>query len=288
MAARSRLSIAKADIVAAFDEAPLRVFQRGDIDTILASNRRYWRLAQSTTTNKFIEFLLANTKLQLHKFDLPYRPTKRYTWGEVDTLELVQSLRPEGYFTHFTALQLHELTEQIPKTIYLNFEQPASGGGGELAQANIDRAFKSKCRISNNITTFRGQRVCLLNGQNTGRLGVIAIDRINVADIERTLIDIAVRPIYSGGVHEVANAYSAAHGRFSVNKLVAYLRRLNFTYPYHQAIGYYLDRSGKYSSVQLNLLRSMKMDFDFYLAYQMKETEYVDEWRLFVPKGFKL
>jgi len=270
----------------AFDEAPTKVFTRSNIEDLLSENRKYWRLAQTTTTIKFIEFLTTSTKLELHKFDLPHRPTNRYSWGEVETLELVQSLRPEGYFTHFTALQLHELTEQIPKTVYLNFEQNASGGGGQLSQVSIDRAFKNKCRTSNNITTFREQRVCLLNGQNTGKLGAIARDRINLTDVERTLIDIAVRPIYSGGVHEVARAYASAQGMFSVNKVVAYLRRLNYTYPYHQIIGYYLERAGVYSETQLDLLRQFTIEFKFYLAHQMKETDYVEKWKLYVPKGF--
>ncbi len=286
MAGRSRLSIAKPDIVRTFEEAETRVFTRSGIEHVLTAHRNFWRLATATTTNKFIAYLLKNTKLELHKFKLPNRPTNRYSWGNVETLEIVQSLRPEGYFTHFTALQLHELTEQIPKTIYLNFEQPASGGDGELSQGSINRAFKNKCRVSNNVTTFREQRICVLNGKNTGTLGVIPRDRIRVADLERTLIDIAVRPIYSGGVHEVAHAYLEAEGKFSVNKLVAYLRKLNYTYPYHQIIGYYLDRAGVYSETQLSLLRQFEMEFDFYLTHQMKETDYVKKWRLFVPKGF--
>jgi predicted transcriptional regulator of viral defense system len=128
--------------------------------------------------------------------------------------------------------------------------------------------------------------VCVLNGRNTNKLGVIARGPISFTDLERTLIDIAVRPIYAGGVHEIARVYSEAQGTLSVNKLVAYLRKLNYTYPYHQAIGYYLDRAGVYSETQLALLRQFEFEFDFYLAHQMKETDYVEKWRLFVPKGF--
>src|SRR5262249_35766427 len=128
----------------------------------------------------------------------------------------------------------------------------------------------------------------LLNGKNTGRLGVTTLEgtRLSVTDIERTLIDIAVRPVYSGGVQEVAHAYEIAEGKFSVNRLVAYFRKLNYTYPYHQIIGYYMDRSQAYSETQLGLLSQFDMDFDFYLTHQMKEIDYVEKWRLFVPKGF--
>jgi len=291
MPPRSRISIAKPDIVQTFEQCIQRIYTHNDLEHILSDNRSFWRLTQSLTTNSFIQFLLENTKLKLQQIKLPNRPTNRYTWGDVPTLEIIQTLRPEGYFTHFSAMQLHGLTGQVPKTIYFNFEQRATGGGGQLNQESINRAFKRKCRVSQNIAIFHERNVCVLNGQNTGKLGVADLvlsdgSILKVTNIERTLIDAAVRPIYSGGVFEVAKAYAAAHSQFSVNKLVSYLQKLNYTYPYHQAIGYYLERSCKYSKTQIELLRQADRSYDFYLAHEMNETEYVKRWKLFVPKGF--
>ena len=286
----TRLDIASSDIFQSLREGPV-VLSRSEIDKLLSENRGFWRLAQSTTVAKFIDFLKEKGQLQEHRFELPHRPTTRFTWGDVSTLSIVQSLRPKGYFTHYTAMQLHGLTQQIPKTIYLNFEQRMTGGGGILTQEGLDRAFKGKCRVSNNKTEFRDQTVCLLNGQNTGELGVIGFEdddeaALRVSSFERTLIDITVRPIYSGGVFQVAEAFAAAHEHVSINRLVAFLRKLNYTYPYHQAIGFYLERCGKYSAAQTELLRQFDMHFDFYLTHAVKETDYIPEWKLFIPKGF--
>jgi predicted transcriptional regulator of viral defense system len=206
-------------------------------------------------------------------------------------VELIQSIRPEGYFSHFTAMQLHGLTTQVPKTSYLNFEQRATGGEGALSQQAIDRAFRQKCRVTTNMVNFQDHRICILNGRNTRQSGVIEWTtndgaNVRVTDIERTLIDATVRPIYSGGVQEVAKAFEAARDQVQISRLAAMLRKLKFLYPYHQAIGYYLERAGEYRTAQLDLLRSFKMEFDFYLTHAMKETQYVKAWRLFVPKGF--
>ncbi len=287
----TRLSIAKRDIVKAFEETPTRVFTRADIDEIISRNRTFWRLSQSTTTNKFIAFLLDRTPLKAIEFEFPARPTTRYVWGDVPTLQVVQCLNQEAYFSHYTAVDLHELTEQIPKTIYLNIEQRLTGSGGELTQDRIERAFKLKPRVSHNVAPIGDLRICLLNGRNTGRLGVVEISRrdlgqLRVTGVERTLIDIAVRPVYAGGVFEVAKAYKLAQNQLSVNKLVAYLKKLKYTYPYHQAIGFYLDRAGVYKESQINLLHELPMHFDFYLANRMGKVEYIKKWRLFVPKGF--
>jgi predicted transcriptional regulator of viral defense system len=236
--------------------------------------------------------MLRLSPLRQVKLPFPNRTQLRYTWGDVSLFDLLESLNSDAYFCHYTAVRLHGFTEQIPKTIYLNVEQKMRGGGGELTQEAIDRAFRSKCRTSKNFVDYKGRRIYMLNGRNTKSLGVVEIETddtsgpLRVTDVERTLIDATVRPVYSGGVHEVAKAFKEAAGQFSVNKLAAYLRKLNYTYPYHQSIGYYLDHAGTYRASQIELLRQFPMEYDFYLTYQMDEPEYVAQWRLFVPKGF--
>ena len=111
-------------------------------------------------------------------------------------------------------------------------------------------------------------------------------ENLQVTDIERTLIDIAVRPSYAGGLYEVLNAYRKAQGRVSINKLTAMLRKLNYIYPYHQAIGFYLHKAGVYKETQIELLKQFDFKYDFYLTHQMKEREYSKEWRLYYPRGF--
>ena len=110
---------------------------------------------------------------------------------------------------------------------------------------------------------------------------------LRITNIERTLIDATVRPVYAGGVAQVAEAFRAAAGRLSVNRIAAYLRKLRFTYPYHQSIGFYLERAGTYKASQIELLREFPVEFDFYLTYQMRDPDYNKRWRLYVPKGFQ-
>jgi predicted transcriptional regulator of viral defense system len=294
MAAKTRIQIAKPDIVRHFDQLPEKVLKKSDLAATLSEQRENWRLAQRTSTQEFINYLVKNSQLKRLAFPFPNRAELRYVWGDVPLLEVLLTLKPASYYTHYTAARMHGLTEQIPKTIYLNHEQPPHPQNRHLEQDRIDAAFSRAPRVSNNVVEHGDVRICLVNGMHTSQLAVINQEvhydssepaKVRVTNLERTLIDITVRPIYAGGVTEVLKAFRLAKDRVSVNRMAAVLQKLGYVYPYHQAIGFYLERAG-YEESSLDLMRRFPMEFDFYLNYKMGPTEYVKEWRLRIPKGF--
>lgn len=288
---RTRARIAKPDIGKALAAERTKVFTRKQLEVLLAQNKEFWRLPKSMSAHSFMEFLLAEGLISLAKFKFPGRNVDRYLYGEPSSFEVISSLKPDGYFSHYAAVFLHGLTDQLPKTVYLNSEQtPKPRASSGLEQQRIDFAFRRRQRRSKNIASFRDLRVCLLNGKHTEQLGVVEAagpegEGLRVTSVERTLVDIAVRPEYAGGVHEVLRAYQGARDKAAVTKIVAILRQLDYVYPYHQAIGFYLEKAGGYKRSAVELLRANDMDFDFYLAYGMTDKEYSRRWRLFFPKG---
>lgn len=291
---QSRIQIAKRDIIRLFDELPNKVLTQSKIGDIFSKQRDSWRLAQNMTVRNFIDFLIKQAKLKRFDFPFPYRKEIRYTWGEIPLLEILLALKSNAYFSHYTAMKMHGLTEQVPKTIYLNHEQPNRPKGAGLEQGRIDLAFSRAARVSQNAIEFGDLRICLINGMQTGQLGVIdekvSYDfpnpiQVRFTNIERTLIDITVRPNYAGGVFEVLKAYRLSQGRVSINKIAAMLQKLQYVYPYHQAIGFYLERAG-YKDDSIALLRRFPMEFNFYLTHQISNKVYIKDWRLYIPKGF--
>ena len=219
-----------------------------------------------------------------------YRPFARYIWGDASPFEVALSLRKGSYLSHASAVFAHGLTQQIARTVYVNKEQtPKPSPKGSLVQARIDQAFRGLPRQSHYIFTYKDTRLVLLNGKHTGNLEVSEMagregQTFPVTKLERTLIDITVRPMYAGGVFEVMEAFRGARERASVATMIATLKRLEYVYPYHQALGFYCERAG-FPAGPLERFGALGAEYDFYLANKMPSPQYDQRWRIYYPQG---
>jgi hypothetical protein len=100
------------------------------------------------------------------------------------------------------------------------------------------------------------------------------------------LIDITVRPAYAGGISNVLHAFNLARTRVSVSGMMTLLEKLDYTYPYHQSIGFYLTRAGYHPDEQALAAKS-KIEFDFYLGHRLKNPAFDSRWRTFFPQDLK-
>lgn len=286
---------AQKEIVAYFEALSRKVFTYGEIVNILLQQQREWRLPANITVDKFLRFLTESTPMHVVSVEpvgaISYRTITLYVWANASPYAVAAAITPKAYLSHGTAVFIHGLTDQLPHTICVSREQSQQHFSREdtLEQENIDNAFRKPERLSNLSFSYESARFVLLQGKNTGRLEVGAIEwnqeRLPVTKLERTLIDITVRPAYAGGVYQVLEAYRRAQPEVSAATLLATLKKLGYIYPYHQAIGFYMQRAG-YSPQQYERLRGLGLNYDFYLAHDLRDTAYDSEWRLHYPKGF--
>lgn len=286
----SRLQSAKDDILALFEAAPIKVYAPKQLGRILADHRHQWRLANVTKAPDFIAFLKKYGALREHKLrSINYvGDLNRYTWGKASPYEVALSIKPNAYVTHGTAAALHGLLRVDSKTILINVEQSEKPPlSGTLTQEGINRAFAGSQRTSKLIYAYGKVSIVQLAGKHTGQLGVEQVSTakgpiVRATDLERTLIDIVVRPAYAGGPDNILKAYRAAKKSVSPQRLLKTLEKLDYAYPYHQSIGFLMEASG-YPPSAYEPLRALGLHHDFYLAHQMEESIFSKEWRLYYP-----
>lgn len=266
-----------------------RVHRPRELDQLISRQRDTWQIPSSVGTTTVIRELCDAGVLREVRLAFPGRGQTRYTVPRTTAYDIALSLHRECYLTHHTALYLHGLVEIEPRDVYVNLEQSnRSDPNAELVQTAIDAAFRRSPRITNNVATLESRRLVYLNGRQTGGLGVISKKGANgttlrLTNVERTLIDAVVRPAYSGGISTVLSAFRRATRRMSTARLKEMLDEMQFAYPYHQSIGFLLEKSGTYSERAIVPFRSMAKEVDFYLDYRMRKPCYSAEWRLHYP-----
>jgi len=177
-----------------FEIQPRRVYSRSHLIQVFSLNRADWRLRRFNGFDETVRFLVENTWLrEFQPHSESYGDKFRYTWGNCSPYRLGLSLKTSSYFSHATAAHLHGLIKDPPEAFFVNAEQSAKPRGGMPTQESIDRAFKNVQRRSNYILFCNDWRFILLNGKNSGRLGVASVqaqdgEQVEVTDLERTLI----------------------------------------------------------------------------------------------------
>jgi hypothetical protein len=286
------LETARPAILRHFRGGTAQVYRRRELESIIEKKRGEWGITKAISFTSVVNALVEGGELEvvrLEPTDARYDAKLRYVHGTPSSFKVGLSLADGSYLTHSTALFVHQLTDQLPTIIYVNREQSLKPPTvAQLAQDAIKRAFLGHQRRSNLAYRYRDFVLTILSGKHTGRLEVVTQaygdDELPVTSLERTLIDIAVRPDYAGGVYQVLAAYRNAAERVSINRLVATLKQLDYLYPYHQAIGFYLDRAGV-PKERLDRLRELGFRFDFYLAHGLREPAYDESWHIHYPKG---
>ncbi|WP_010502938.1 hypothetical protein [Paenibacillus elgii] len=165
------MELYKSDIISALKEQG-EILGNVDINSTFFLNIDEWKLPKSTTIHDFFEFLIDRKKI-LKPIELASakETITKYHFSdvEVNPLDLALSLYPKVYLSHYSAVSLHDLTNEIVKSIYVNQEQSnkTSYKHPKLYQENIDAAFSKPMRETNRYFDYKQQRIYVLNGRYT-------------------------------------------------------------------------------------------------------------------------
>ncbi len=295
MARISVLTLAQSKIEQYLSDLDKNVFLETDLKSIFNRNKKKWDLTYSTTFEKFVNHLLKRSYLSF--IEVPEFNKTIYLWKE-NTLtdeavyEVALAIKPRSYISHYSAMFLLNLTEQIPKTIYVTYdrESPINKRKNiDLLQESIDCAFSKEKKKPRVVASFKGYDIVLISGTDSKKTGVTNIKLFNgitiqVTNIARTLIDIVVRPELSGDVTEIAKAYSLAKNQVQIKQLKTYIKSKDYIYPYEQVVGFLMEHVGYDADKVEEIYGMCKNIFSFYLGRNIKNPLFSEKWKIYYPK----
>lgn len=216
---------------------------------------------------------------------------------EFNPLEIAMAFFEEGYVCFGAALYWNRFTEQSPSHYHIATERKTKANGihsEEIDDDYLRDQFMKPPRENRRTANFQGYRYTLHQRDHASYLGVIQrkVDMewgkldLRYTDLEKTLLDCTVSPELAGGIKNVVESYAVAKSRISMDKLIAYYRKMDYTYPYWQRIGLILDKTsgGKKAERWRNEFGRPK--FTFYLDRKYRADWDLDpRWEVAFPKG---
>ena len=281
------------NMLSEYFEQPLRLMAFREKAQTIMSKTRYGKFSS------FENALLREHVVSPHIFTA--RNNKHVTLyssksaAELTLYETAQAMFPAGYFCNLSAIYSQSLTNQVPKTVYICTESNArkTKANDSLTDIKLRQAFLKPHRHTSFIFNgLMGELVVIERMRKTGG-GVVSANPLagllpsgsRVSGVERALIDAVVTPQYNGGISSVSDYFEHARGRIDISKLIEIYRELDFIYPYHQAIGFFLERVGMQKLAD-EFQSAFVPKNKFYLDHNAKSSwKYDERWMIYYPAG---
>lgn len=186
---------------------------------------------------------------------------KKYT---EDTVLIAAKASAKSFLSHYTALTIHGLAERYTTQIYVTTTKH---------QRDIKYHENTIKYIQINSEKFFGYET--IKYSNT---------KIQVSDLERTIIDVIEKPKYAGGYTEVINCLKNIDD-IKYEKLTFYLKKIKNKTTIRKT-GYLLEKLNNLnpSNKTLKEIKQLSGSQDLYFDTD-KKGKYDKEWNIIVPKN---
>ena len=140
--------------------------------------------------------------------------------ADVHEFEVAMALVKPAAISHWSALNYHDLTEQVPRHVFVLTTTDVS-----VPRKQTSDSAGGRGGYPVNGTVYRFIQVQPKRYFGTERIWV-GDARVSMTDLERTLLDGLAMPQHCGGFGEVIYAFAEAMGRIDLERIAEYAQRL--------------------------------------------------------------
>ncbi len=134
----------------------------------------------------------------------------------VSEYEIAMSLIKPASLAYWSAMHYHQLTQQIPHKVFILTTTDAKLPKYTIGQNREILANK----VHYHILSVKKEHYF---GMKEYWVGVA---KVNITDLERTLIDAISKPKYCGGFSEIIEAFKLAADKIDIPKIISYSKRI--------------------------------------------------------------
>ena len=166
-------------------------------------------------------------------------PAELLAGGPLHSFEIAMKLSGIGAISHHSAMAYYHLTDQMIQTTYVTVPKQAGANHSTIKRY-----------------TLRGQEYVLTRIHPDHYWGIQSIfieeAKVNVTDLERTLIDGLSHPNICGGFREVLYAFEMAEDKTSEERFLEYTKRTSLIVA--KRLGWVLEQLNLHQNLQKKLL----------------------------------
>jgi hypothetical protein len=273
-----------------FASEPQQTFTEGELDQLYYDRRSSWNINRHMQVGYFYDVIEENKLLKKTEITINERKTRLWISPKATAYDIAGAIQDELVFSHGSAAFLHGLLDTPTKDIYLTERKNPDRLAREntLTQEAIDGAMQKPQRVSQNLIKYKSNKIHIITSKLPYSLPAETIIKnerhFTVTSIEQTLIDIIVRPAYCQNSQTILKIYEQAKDKADPAKMIAAYKKMQYIYPYHQVMGFYMQKAG-YDTKDYQPLTMMPKEFDFYVDYQLNDPKYDSQWRVYYPAG---
>ena len=156
---------------------------------------------------------------------------------ELDPIELLQAMEPQGVICYFTAVQFHNLSTQIPthhqvaRLSKTSSPRPKASSSSPVQRTLSTDTQKKRDRLGKRQFLYQGIPYYITSRKNIRMPGIqkryyTNKTIVSITDYEQTLLDTLDRPLSCGGPSVVFEAWENGMGEFDQSRILAYLRAI--------------------------------------------------------------
>ena len=254
-----------------------------DIAALLSKVKEDGLVSRSMTASKFYDRLVDIGLLSFSVFiDGAY--LTRYSFHkDIPDETLLLSLKKRAFLSMSSSLNYQGLSSYRDDFVFISQEQSPKEdyNHSKLTQEAIDNAFSKDYRRTKKVGKYNNKHIVFLEPKNTKEFGVIEINGIKVSSVSRALVEMVVNVQYFRNTKELISVFKKIKSNIDIDEVFDIVEKFDFIYPYHQSIGYILEKIG-FKREKLYKFKECVSKLNFYTDKKQDNYKYIAYWKMYV------